>query len=43
VTVFTLVYILTDLCRTLHVQDERLTLILFNQLGENMLAIAFAS
>ena len=35
--------IITDLCRTLHVQDTGLSLIAFYQLGKNPLAIALAS
>ena len=43
VTASALVYVITDLRRTFHVQDKGLPFIPFNQLGENLLAIAFAS
>ena len=39
----TFLQVIANLGGTLHIQDERLTFISFNQLGENLLAIAFAS
>ena len=40
---FSLIQVITNLGGTLHVQNERLPLISFNQLGEDRLAIAFSS
>ena len=40
---FSLLKVIANLGGTLHVQNERLPLISFNQLGEDLLAIAFAS
>ena len=42
-TFSTFLQIIANLGGTLHIQDERLLLIPFNQLGEDLLAIAFAS
>ena len=40
---FSLIQVITNLGGTLHVQNDRLTLISFHQLGENLLTIAFTS
>ena len=42
-TFSTFLQVIANLGGTLHIQDERLTLISFDQLGEDLLAIAFAS
>ena len=42
-TFSTFLQVIANLGGTLHIQDERLLLIPFNQLGEDLLAIAFAS
>ena len=43
VTTLALVYVLTDLRRAFHVQDEGLSLIVFYYLSQDLLTIAFAS